>query len=191
MNSWNGASSYAVKVKIWDFVPRDLQDKAFELLEVPATFYPINAAISTWGKGHNYVWQARFNGRSSGYLVLYSGGSKKSEWKSFCQECGQRNFQSVTAGGNQCGVCHEKARVDYAPDQIPLEIFSYPGKGVDQGEDFSEWSPYAIRERVRLVKDFDKLAERCKKIFLDMCRTCEVKEEEILVPKKVKRLICK
>ena len=38
MNSWNQATSYANKVKVWDVIPNELQNKVFELMDTD-TFY--------------------------------------------------------------------------------------------------------------------------------------------------------
>lgn len=185
LNGWNNATSYAVRVKIHDFVPRELQDKAFDLLDVPETFDTIHELIREFGAAHGYQWQAGFNGRSGGYLVLYQGSAKPSAWKSRCGNCGQRNFTSVKETGRKCGVCHKDARNDY--ETPPLEI-STSAVSVDGDGDFSEWDSSALRARVKLVKEFDALAEACKKEFLYYCRTYKVEEETVMVPRKVKKL---
>jgi hypothetical protein len=76
-------------------LPREIKSKAFELLSVDDAYDQINLIINDWNEDHNYQWQARFNGRSGGYLVLYRGGTKQSEYKSYCLRCGQRNFKLV------------------------------------------------------------------------------------------------
>lgn len=74
MNSWNRSTSYACKVKIYDFVSRDLQDKAFEIMEQGIVYLSINTMLDDWAREYDYKWQIGFNGRSDGYLVLYQGG---------------------------------------------------------------------------------------------------------------------
>jgi ribosomal protein L37E len=184
-NGWNRASSYAANVKINRFVPNELIDKAYEMLELPETFDGINFQIKEFGRAHDWRWQVGFNGRSGGYLVLYSGEAKPSDYKSFCNRCGQRNFSTVKATGNRCGACGEPSRVDY--EKAPLQI-STSSKDIDGDADFSDWSFEALRARVKLVKEFDELVENCKAEFIEICKTCNVVEEEILVTKKVKRL---
>lgn len=186
-NGWNGSTSYAVQMKIYDFVPRKLQDKAYQLLDVPDTFDAVNDRIREWDAESGHVWQAGFNGRSGGYLVLYQGGAKPSEHKSYCVECGQKNFTLTKETGKKCGACNENGRTDYK--YIPLIPFSYPGKSTDQGEDFAEWDDDSIRERVKLVRRFDKLAKELQAIFLSFCEGFDVVEETIHVPKTVKRLV--
>lgn len=188
MNSWNAASSYAQNVKIHrgDWVPRKLMDRAWEILEQGDVYEEIRQVLDDWGRENGWHWQAGFNGRSSGYIVMYMGGSKDSQHKSWCRACGQRNFTSVKENDTTCGRCNKKERVDY--EKPPREVFSWPGKGVDQGENFEEWDTDRLKDRVDLVWSFDLMVEDCKAVFLDHCRRFEVVEEEIMVPKKVKRL---
>lgn len=67
-------------------------------------------------------------------------------------------------------------------------VFTYPCRGMDMDKDFSEWETYSLKERVKLVKDFDKLVEDCKKEFIYICQNYVVKEETIQVPKTIKVL---
>ena len=76
-NSWNNSTSYAANVKLREFVPRNLMDKAFEILEQGDVFDSINEAITEFAREHDYKWQVGFNGRSGGYLVLYRGGKRE------------------------------------------------------------------------------------------------------------------
>lgn len=74
MNSWNQSTSYAAKVKIYDFVPHELQDKAYQLLDSPIIMEQIGDIVDTWSDEQDYRYQAVFNGRSSGYIVMICGG---------------------------------------------------------------------------------------------------------------------
>jgi hypothetical protein len=78
-------------------------------------------------------------------------------------------------------------RVDYASP--PFEISAYPGRGTDDCEDFEDWSMNELRDRVRLVQEFDRLADRMVSEALELARTCTVEEEESLVPKTRKVLV--
>ena len=75
MNSWNNSTSLAYNLKIYNVIDRELQDACYELLNVDY-FYEnyINPLIHEFDRKYNYEWQAGFNGRSGGYLVLYIGG---------------------------------------------------------------------------------------------------------------------
>lgn len=96
LNSWNNSTSYANNLKIYNLgLSREVEEKAWELLNVEEVFRMINELLQDWGREHDYQWQARFNGRSGGYLVLYQGYTKESPHKSRCLECGQENFKLV------------------------------------------------------------------------------------------------
>ena len=76
MNSWNGVESLAYDLKVHHVIDYKLQDKVFELMEAEDFYDEINEMIWLFDMSHNYEWQAGFNGRSGGYLVLYKGGIK-------------------------------------------------------------------------------------------------------------------
>jgi len=76
MNSWNKSTSYANKVKIYSVIPLELQNKVFELMEAEEFYYPLNNLILDWDNEQNYYFQAGFNGRSGGYVVMYEGGKR-------------------------------------------------------------------------------------------------------------------
>ena len=75
MNSWNGSKSLAYNLKVYNVINNELQNKVYELMDVPY-FYEdnINPLIEDFDYSFNHEWQAGFNGRSGGYLVLYRGG---------------------------------------------------------------------------------------------------------------------
>ena len=74
MNFCNESTSYAARVKIYDFVPSKLWDKAYELIEQGDVYDAINDELEAFAENHNHKWQIAFNGRSGGYLVLIQGG---------------------------------------------------------------------------------------------------------------------
>lgn len=78
MNSWNRSSSLAYNMKVYNFTEDSkIREKLYELLDEEkglSLFCTINFLIERFNNSNNYEWQAGFNGRSSGYLVLYSGG---------------------------------------------------------------------------------------------------------------------
>lgn len=128
-----------------------------------------------------------FNGRSGGYLVLYQGETKYSDYKSYCTACGQKNFKSVAESGNICGRCKSPIRVDYI--KPPMQINTFPGRGTDDGEDFADWDLYELKERVKLVQEFDALADSIVQHAIEYARNYVVEEEEILIPKTQKVLV--
>lgn len=176
MSSWNRSTSYACNMKIYNLgLPKEVEDKLWEMLDCQEVYYRINDLIDDFNAEHEFRWQAAFNGRSGGYLVLYQGGSKPSEHKSFCRFCGQRNFTSVNETGNECGRCRRPGRIDYV--KPPLQVFTYPGKATDMDEDFEGWSLEELRERVKLVQEFDALADKIVSEARYMAENCSVREE--------------
>lgn len=88
--------------------------------------------------------------------------------------------------GNRCGRCGaegEHGRVNY--DKAPVSLSVYPGREMDQGEDFADWSIEQLRDRVALVRAFDKACDEMRDNFIDLITSCEVAEETIMVPKTV------
>ena len=84
MNSWNLSKSLAYNLKIYNVINNDLQDACYDLMNVDF-FYEdyINPLIEDFESKYNYEWQAGFNGRSGGYLVLYTGGINNG--RKFCK----------------------------------------------------------------------------------------------------------
>lgn len=72
MNSWNQSTSFANKVKLHSLdIPDDIYDKAYQFLdaECPEYHYDVHALITAFECDTGYT--AGFNGRSSGYIVMY------------------------------------------------------------------------------------------------------------------------
>ncbi len=74
MNSWNASSSYANNVKIYNLnLPKEIQDKAWGYacgsLECCDIDFMIQDEIAMFKEDTRY--DAGFNGRSAGYLVMY------------------------------------------------------------------------------------------------------------------------
>lgn len=189
MNSWNGASSYAANVKLHrGWVPRALQDKAYELLDVSEAHERIGDILRWFSEEHNHEWQAGFNGRSGGYIVLYQGSVKPGDWKSFCSHCGQKNFQVSQSGADECGVCHARPRLNYAPGKEP-KIVSTSMRGIDEDPaELEGWSIEELRRRVKIVRDFDRMVESCKREWLNMAKNAKIEEQTYFVQKTRKIL---
>jgi hypothetical protein len=119
--------------------------------------------------------------------VLYQGGIKPSGYQSYCTHCGQRNYQAVPEGEmGICGRCQAKARINYK--QSPMQVFTWPGRGMDMDEDFRDWSTEQLVERVELVVEFDRLCKRVVETYIQLCRDYRITETEIMVPETVKVL---
>lgn len=187
MNSWNCSTSYANNVKVYNLgLTREQEQKLYSMMEVEEFYDQIHDDLMLFALEHGYLWQVGFNGRSSGYLVLYQGFTKPSGYKSFCTKCGQRNYRSVEENGCKCGRCGAEARVNYS--KPPNEVGVYPGRSVDMYEDFSEWDIYSLRKRVQLVQEFDRLCDRVLARVLEMLEMYDVVEETVMRPETVKVL---
>ena len=181
MNSWNRSTSYACNMKLYKLgLDQETEDKLWDMIQVPEFYERLNERIEDFNWQHNYLWQAGWNGRSGGYLVLYQGGTKPSGYRSYCTKCGQKNYTSVAETGNWCGVCNEEARVDYI--KPPMQIFSFPGRDVDMDEDFEDWSLYELQQRTELVQEFDRLADDIVAEALYIAQNHSVEERTVYMP---------
>lgn len=155
MNSWNQSKAPAYNLKVHEVADRNLQDKIYEMMESEEFYDDINWLISDFNTEMDYEWQAGFNGRSGGYLVLYRGGRKLSEHKSRCTLCGQRNFTSVEDTGKICGVCNQETRVD----QVMYETFTWPGREIEDDEVPGDVKRAFRRLAIQIVKDTEYKAK--------------------------------
>ena len=188
MNSWNQATSYACNLKIHKLgLCHEIEAKLYEMLDTQEFFYAQKDLMDAFAEDHQHRWQVGMNGRSGGYLVLYEGGIKPSGYLSYCRSCGQRNYTSVTKTGNVCGKCHKHERVDYV--HPPMQTYTYPGRGIDMDEDYSEWSIHQLRDRVRLVQELDSLADQMVSQAVQMARDYDIVEVEVCVPQIQKILL--
>lgn len=181
MNSWNLSTSYANNLKIDRLgLTHEQEMKLLDLMDCEGVYDNINDMIWEFGSQHDWQWQASFNGRSGGYLVLYRGGWKPGEHKSYCTNCGQRNFTTVEETGCRCGRCGMETRRNFSVP--PKRIYTMPGKDVDMDEDFGDWSIEMLRERVQLVEEFDMLCDAIVTEAVWMADNMEAEEQEVLIP---------
>ncbi len=183
MNSWNNFTSYAKNIKLRhiSFPSKEIEDRAWKFLNVPAAFNDFNDILRDFAEKYKYEWQIASNGRSSGYLVLYQGYMKKSDYKRICRDCGQKNFQKEA---NKCGRCGSDDMMDFEG----IETGCYGGKSTGQGMDEHDWECWSVddlRARVKLVKDFDKTCDKAIKAFINFCKEHKAEEETVMVPKKI------
>jgi len=171
MNSWNNATAPAYNLKVYNVIDEKLRNKVFELLEAENFYDEINWLIGDFDEENNYEWQAGFNGRSGGYLVLYKGGKKISEHKSVCAECGQRNFTSIKETGKKCGKCGAEARYD----REFFNVYTMAGQSIEEGEAPAE-----------VMKRFRQLAIDIVKTTEEMARSAEI--EDVPTGQTVKRI---
>ena len=190
MNSWNRATSYACNLKIHRLgLESEIESKLYDMLGTQEFYCLRQDALDLFNEMHDYRWQAAFNGRSGGYLVLYQGELRPTGHLSYCACCGQRNFRSITETGNVCGVCRKPARVDFkVPPKQPI---TFPGRGTDMDEDYEEWSLSELRERVKLVQALDSLADDLVRQAIRMANEYDVVDEEYFVPQTRHILVAK
>lgn len=188
MSSWNDSTSYACNLKIYQLgLDSDTVDKLFELIQTDDFFQERSLLIQDFGSAHDYLWQAGMNGRSGGYLVLYQGERIPSGYKSYCTNCGQKSYRSVQETGNVCGVCRKPACVDFRGTH--MQVTTFPGRGTDCDADFEDWSMYDLRNRVRLVQEFDRLADDMVQEAVFYAQNYAVQDEEYQVMQTRKALV--
>lgn len=185
MNSWNGSTSYAHCIKLHRLgLTSEQLDKAYDVIRTDI-WDELDVQIQDFVTQMHGAYTIGTNGRSSGYLVLYSSEWKSTGCKSYCRSCYQRNYQSCghTEGDNTCGACRatgEQGRVNYATPPRQLSVSSV---GIDDDRDFEDWSMEQLRARVNVVEAFDSACDDIRAAFLDMLEM-EVVEETIMVPEK-------
>lgn len=173
-NSCNLSQAPAYNLKIYNIINNKLRNKVYEMMETDNFYEDINCLIEEFDINNDYIWQAGFNGRSGGYLVLYRGGRTLSEYKSYCPLCGQKNFTSIKETGKKCGHCGKDSRID----KEFYTVFSYPGKNIEDNEVPSEVLKAFRRLAIDIVKDVEYKAKHNK-----------VKDEEYIITKHRKVLI--
>jgi len=189
-NSCNKLTSYANNLKIYCLgLPGDVVDKLFDLMDCEDAYDTINDLIADFGRENGYRYQAGFNGRSGGYLVLYEGGRKQLEYKSVCKKCGQLNYKSVEESGTKCGRCGSDERINLTH---PMYQTYVTAKSIDQGEDFELWSIYELKERVKLIQRFDRLCDDivAEAVFIAENYEAADEEYEVIQTRKVLQEAC-
>lgn len=184
MNSWNRATSYALNVKIYRWVPKDLLDRAYEMLEVREPFWDIENEFNSFGERYDWRYQMWWNGKSGGYIVLGQGGRKEATYKTICDRCGKLTWYEEE---QKCHVSGCEGRLKKLIEPV-YQIYSQPGLGMDMGEDFNDWDYQSLKERYDLVKDFDRTVDGCKDIFLFYCKNYRVVEKTRMVSQKYKTI---
>ena len=188
MNSWNLSTSWANNMKVDRCIPREFQDKVFEMLEISDFYDEINELISDYNRNNNFEYQAGFNGRSGGYLVMYHGYRKQKpyldESKIKAIEDGQRVYIADGIGWRD----GDEARAYIG--KVKTTVGSWPGKSVDYYDPFEyeEMEMSELREIVNRVQEFDLLCDEIRDLTIYMAQNCEVKDEEYIVTKTRKVL---
>lgn len=185
MNSWNRSTSWANNLKVHRVIPSKLQDKVFEMMDCERFYDDINWLISEYDEENNHYIQAGFNGRSSGYLVMYEGSV---EWKTiftFEKTQGNRDYADGYGWMNI-----EEAKKKGLYQKKVKKVGTYAGRSVDDynEEDYKEMSMSSLREIVQKVQRFDKLCDDIVATTIYMAENSDVEEEEYTVTKTRKIL---
>lgn len=190
-NSWNQSTSYACNMKVTHLrLDPQTVDRLLDLVFVPEFQEAATPLLQDFAHQHQYRWQAGFNGRSGGYLVLYQGELAPSGYRSYCTACGQKNYRSVADTGRKCGRCQRETRVDFPTTHHVVK--TYPFRATDPEQDYEDWSLYELQSRTELVQSFDKLADEIVTLSLQMAETHIAAEEIIYTPvtRYVLREVC-
>ena len=183
MNSWNGQSSYAQNVKVshLHFPDQATRNRAYDLVQVYGIDIEagIRDAIENFQERHNHEYTIGFNGRSSGYMVLYDMTRTADDHKTHCYSCGQKNYKADT---KVCGVCHS---TNMHPYKGTVDHVST--KSIDGDNDFDCWDTHSLRNRVKLVMDFDAAVKEACDNFIGYCKDHKAEEVTVSVPHQVMR----
>jgi len=76
MNSWNNSTAPAFNLKVYNVIPQEYRGRVYEVIQTEEYWDEVRGLISNFQVKYDYLWQAGFNGRSGGYLVLYRGGKE-------------------------------------------------------------------------------------------------------------------
>lgn len=187
MNSWNLGTSYAVRQKIHQLeLTGPQRDACYAMLDVGGVLElcGYNDVRQAFARRHDYRWQIHPNGKNHGYLVLYQGGLKPSNYKSRCIECGERNYELAGNPPRDCGYCHAEGalRDILKPHML---VFLHGGRGTDGEREFEDWSFSQLKDRLAVVWDFDQTCEKACRCFLEFALSHRVEEETIMVPRKI------
>ena len=155
-NSWNNTTAPAYNLKVYNVIDVKLQNKVYELMEIDGFYNDINFLIDDFNAKNDYKYQARFNGRSGGYLVLYKGG--------------QKNFTFIEENNEKCGRCGAAGRYN----REFFEIYTKTGQSIKEND-----AP------ANVLKAFRQLAVDIVETVEYMAEHTKVREEEYTKTRKI------
>ena len=189
MNSWNQTTSYANNIKIQNlYIPETTKNTFYNMLNVDDIYDIDTLVLSEFMYRYNGRYQIDRNGRSGGYLVLYNGYKKQSDYKSHCTNCGQMNFTEATKTNCTCGKCGQNTRVNFSK---PIYNYGVTFQNIDQNADFENWETDQLLAHVKLVQDFDKTCDLYIQNLIQISEDYEIIEQTIYVPKTKSVLVKK
>lgn len=184
MNTWNRLTSYTNNIKIYNLhVTSDVKDALYDMLSVEDTgayeFEEANAILRDFAENYDGCYHIGRNGRSNGYLVLYTGYKKESRYKSFCMDCGQQNYRPATKDDRRCGRCGKNTRINFSEPHYEYYVNS---AGIDMDDDFDDWTDEELKDRVNIVQDFDKTCDAYIQKMIEIAKEYRVEETTVYVP---------
>ena len=147
MNSWNGYRSIANNVKVYNIPEIKDDGEALKALEED-DYLAINQAIKDWEADHP-GYEVGFNGRSSGYLVLYKSGTHK----------------------------HALVAEDsYSPCNYHPDDYEYWKRDVQEVYDSLKNYQNILISQVKLVQEFDQLCDNLVALTISLVEDMHKRE---------------
>lgn len=174
MNSWNNSTAPAFNLKIYNVIPREYRDKVYEVIRTEEYWNEVKNMIRDFSEEWDYQWQAGFNGRSGGYLVLYTGSKRTTRITE--KDFEKKNHVYVTDGiGWKSKEQVEKMGI--MNKEIITGTFIHPGKSINFEEVSNE-----------VLDSFKLLATNIVQTAINYCKDFKVVDEEYTVVKTRKAI---
>ena len=188
MSGWNRVMSFARNVKLHRI---GAPNEAYDFVNEEIAYEDVRQIINDFQANHLDNYTIGFNGRSSGYLVLYKCHYEETGHKSYCRNCGEKNFKEVVGEMGKCGYCGANCRVNVKrpPRHLVIECGKQIGDEVldyDIKEELDEDQIDTINTMYQLIKDFNECVDECISAFLNFVESHKFVEEEKIVTRKVR-----
>ena len=171
MNSWNNSMAPAYNLKVHKVISPKYLDRVFELMDKEGFYDEINDMIHTFSFVHDYEWQAGFNGRSGGYLVLYRGDRRTARYTK--KDFENANKMCYISDAHGWKTYDEAKALNLVDRDITVSIHTFPGRSIHDNE-----------VPVEVLKSFRRLAVDIVKHVEWMAENCEVEEYEVITTKE-------
>lgn len=185
MSSWNRSTAYANNVKVHRVIPSSLQDAVHEMLNMHDVTSSVNFLLEEWQASTGDTYTAAFNGRSSGYIVMYECEARK---EYIIRPDAYKEDHPSGAYSDYLGRWVKKPEAEERGwiGKTYKSVNTFPGRSIDEDWDYEEESDEWLQQRVALVQSFDKLCDDVVSNCIYYAEHYELDEEEILIPKTVK-----